>query len=563
MHLSIRNYVGIITAEIDIKGVTALYGKNNQGKSSTLNALTAALTGIPLPKEVTKANAGVMITDGAEAGMILLTGDTEDDTATIRYPKATVDLKGRAPFATQMACGQTSLVDMDAATRAQTLIDLLKARPTIEELALGMELDVDSEPVKAVWKRIEDSDWDSAHRFYVERGTKLKGAWKEITGGNYGTAKAPAWLPDGWTPDLDLTEVPALEKALVVARSLNDGAVATRAIGAAERVRREQSAGNLDNLISQADAANAEILRLEAAHDDARIKRASLVDPGHMGHTCPHCSKHIRVDRDAAGEVLLTKVETGSYSPDEVKAMRKAIASASGAESAIAGNLGTARRNFAALEAAVLAARADKEWLEANPADAVEDNSAQIAEIQKTITQAENRLAMRQIRDKALARHHEIIANQDLIELLAPTGLRQKKLGAVLSVVNSQLESASTAMKWPVVSIDADLNVLYGKRPYGQLLAASERWRVRAVLQLILAKLDRSQVVILDGADILMDGHRSALFVYLADYGLPSVVGVSVPGPSKAWDLEDLGYGIAYWIQAGVAQKHVAIKQEG
>ena len=90
-------------------------------------------------------------------------------------------------------------------------------------------------------------------------------------------------------------------------------------------------------------------------------------------------------------------------------------------------------------------------------------------------------------------------------------------------------------------------------RPYA-LLSSSEQFRSRAALQLAMARLDQSSMVVIDGADILDAPARSGLFALLDEAGLPALVCMTLNRREQVPDLEAAGLGQSYWISGGVAQ---------
>jgi hypothetical protein len=131
------------------------------------------------------------------------------------------------------------------------------------------------------------------------------------------------------------------------------------------------------------------------------------------------------------------------------------------------------------------------------------------------LERAQHRVAARRQKKEADDLHQKIAGNDALLDILAADGLRAKKLAHVLELFNlAQLGRLSRAAEWNLVTIDAEMNLAYGGRRYA-LLSTSEQYRVRAVLQLAMAQLDGSQMVVFDAADVLDGTTRSGLFAML------------------------------------------------
>ena len=97
------------------------------------------------------------------------------------------------------------------------------------------------------------------------------------------------------------------------------------------------------------------------------------------------------------------------------------------------------------------------------------------------------------------------------------------------------------------------MTITYGGRHYS-LCSTSEQYRCRAVLAVAMAKLDGSDLVALDAADVLDAEQRSGLFELLEEAGLPALVCMTLARREQLPELAALGLGASYWIQDGVAE---------
>lgn len=146
--------------------------------------------------------------------------------------------------------------------------------------------------------------------------------------------------------------------------------------------------------------------------------------------------------------------------------------------------------------------------------------------------------------------HQKILDNQRLIDELAPTGLRQRKLAECLGELNTQLYDLCTTAGWPPVEIGDDLSATLNGRPY-MLLSESEKFRVRVAMQVVLSRYDGSGAVIIDAADILDRGGRNGLMKMLARAGVPALVCMTIDEREKVPNLSKIG-GQSYWLDGGV-----------
>jgi hypothetical protein len=177
------------------------------------------------------------------------------------------------------------------------------------------------------------------------------------------------------------------------------------------------------------------------------------------------------------------------------------------------------------------------------------------ADAAAALERARRRLAAwRQKRD-ADELQQKIAGNDLVLDILAPEGLRARKLARVIELFNvAQLGRLSLAAGgWNQVTLDADMTLAYGGRPY-PLLSTSEQYRVNLVLQVALAHLDKSAMVVIDAADVLDGTTRSGLFALLEEAGLPALICLTLTRRDQMPALDELGCGASYWLDSGVAQ---------
>jgi hypothetical protein len=149
---------------------------------------------------------------------------------------------------------------------------------------------------------------------------------------------------------------------------------------------------------------------------------------------------------------------------------------------------------------------------------------------------------------------NQIAGNQKIIDALDETGVRKKKLAQCLEAfTSSYIEPLCVDFGIPAVAIDADINVKMGDTTY-PMLSASEQFRVRTVLQLAIAMLEKSALVIIDGADILDKGGRGKLLTMLVNSKMPALICMTLNNPTQAPDLAKAGVGATYWIEGGICK---------
>jgi hypothetical protein len=267
---------------------------------------------------------------------------------------------------------------------------------------------------------------------------------------------------------------------------------------------------------------------------------------------CPHCGGLIQWRQvNLATRVLEKAAEP--IAANELKRRRVAIAEADGAIMRLRGELAQQGR---AIETArhemhlALDAKAQLGKLPAaggSPADGVEAAAQRVAEAEAQLRAFRAKETADDLRDK-------VTSNDALLGILAPEGLRARKLGRVVEAFNStQLQPLCEAAGWKPVALDPALSLSYGGRPY-PLLSTSEQYRVRAIVQVAMARLDGSCMVVLDAADVLDGTTRSGLFALLDESGLDALVCMTLTRREQMPDLAASELGCSYWIEDGIAQ---------
>ena len=102
------------------------------------------------------------------------------------------------------------------------------------------------------------------------------------------------------------------------------------------------------------------------------------------------------------------------------------------------------------------------------------------------------------------------------------------------------------------VIITDDLTFEAGARPYF-VLSESEKYRVKAIMQIATALRDESDLVIFDGADILDQKGRNGLLTLLISLKakVRALVGMTLARRELLPDLDSKGLGTSLWMEGG------------
>ena len=106
------------------------------------------------------------------------------------------------------------------------------------------------------------------------------------------------------------------------------------------------------------------------------------------------------------------------------------------------------------------------------------------------------------------------------------------------------------AVGWDAVELNEDCEILASGVPYGRLIAKSERYRARVLLQLMVSMAESSPFVIIDDADELTKTFRNQLLRVILNSGINAIVVSALEDKKDVPDLSKIN-GRTYWIEDG------------
>ena len=551
MQIKIRNFRGIETADISVAGgITLLAGLNASGKSSAAQAVAAAVTGNTIPfSGFRKTDAKKLVHDENTSGHVNIISDNGE--TSVAWPdgkRASIGI-GSPPAATMIAAGLESLVDiLKTAERAKMLAPYLKSQPTKDDLAYALP-DIRSELVDGLWKSIELNGWDSAYDQAKQKGAETKGRWRQVTGSQYGIKKAAEWTPAGWDYATAGSSEEPLRLAVFNAGQNLETAIKNQATDEIKLAELREEAGYQVDIQELEQA----IVSAQQLHKERITAREQLppADSNKSGNhvNCPYCREKIVVTGGAGAY----QFQKAALIPDEeISARYKAIAQADGKTANAKDAMWDAQHKLAEAQVKIKKAQEARVILEKEN-NGQKTTAAQSVDCRDMVYRAE--LQLKNFRDKTEADrlHNMIETNQEIVSVLVADGLRAKKLKEGVEVFNQEfLLPLCRIAKWSEVSLEDELIPGYGGRPYS-LLSESEKFRVRVTLQVAMALMEKSDMVIIDGADILDQKGRGGLFSMLFTVKIPSLVCMTVafPGKTPPPDLKKMGCGETYWVENG------------
>lgn len=543
MELKIRDYRCIDQANLDLSRICLVSGFNGAGKTSVLRAVASLATGeatIGILKKEIKS----IIRDGFAESVISLGGNS------IEYPKGDVKTEGSPIQASSFAVGIENILDLKLIERSSILQKYLKSEVSIEDFKRSvLDAGINEGMIDPVWKAIEERGWDASHKQCAETGARLKGQWEQVTGESFGSSKMESWKPENLDPDL---KKEGLEKLVRMSKEYLENAIRKQGADDVQIAKFKEQARNTDFWEAEKQTSTNAIEELSAELKKLKADRALIPNSNTGGGketVCPCCNEKIIVTekRDV--------VKPGKLTTEELKDVRLKIAGLDGSISNIETKLNKAETSLKE------ALKGGEETAEAiRKLNLIDDGgSDQINGLRFAVEEAEAKLKSFNDYYSAKLIGSKISNNLKMIEILKPDGVRQRKLIDCLSMFNgSFLDDICSIAKWPEIKINPDMTVSYGNRianeKSGEISEAQEI-RVKIALQVAMAQLDKSDVLVIDKADHLDTAGRGGLFRVLKMWGKPAIVAMTMPGKDKVPDIEKMGIGVSYWIENGKAEK--------
>lgn len=541
MDIRIRNFRGVEEAELTLGPIALVAGPNEAGKTSLAEAVAAALTRNPVPIDsLNKGESGLLLRDGTKRGNCIITAAETSAAVAANWPGGSITDDPGAPRASELACGLVNLATMKPKDVATTLIAALKAEPSEEELRAALaKAGIEAPLVDAVWARIVADGWDEAHGRAQKKSPAMKGAWEQITGERWGAARASTWRAPGLVDGKHSADLVAAADA---AHAALEAAIARQAVSADEVDRLNKAVATGKAAADQLDAAGERINTTGAVVAGLVDELDALPQPetAETQAECPHCQAKVVVVntttlRKPASKISARENTARKQAIDaKVAALSKARLDANGA---VATHDELQRDAQAGTKAATRLAGLPQGGA---TQEEVDDARAAFVAAQGAVTAATRT-------EEAEAKHKAIVANAAILEVLAPTGVRQAVLAERHAALNTEIAALCTAADWPEVRIEDDLRITADGRPY-VLLAESVKFRARVVIQAVLARHDGSAAIIVDAADILDKGGRNGLFRMLKASGMRALVTMTMNVKADVPNLRGAGLGASYWL---------------
>lgn len=569
--IEISNVIGIARADLVLKeSVLVVAADNAQGKSSIADAISMAFTGKPCRVDA-KKDLGQLLHQDAAKGRVSIEFGGAEQGADFRLPKgeqSCSDLPGKAFIPHVLNAALFSSMEPDA--RRSLLFDLTgcKVSPKVvkEKLeARGIDQALVDEIVLMV-----RGGFPAAEKECRARATQAKGAWRQITGGNWGAVVADGWkapMPEGPLPTAeDLNEL--LANANKVQLDLSQGLEfvgeqTAKLASTAAYVQRRQAARDTAELLTRRKAKLA-VTDKDHAEWVAKLKpleaRLAELKTASMPVKCPCCSEELRIVGGALEKFTGLKADTKEITDVALEATKakKAVDDLSRVkvnDMRDAADSEAAVKQLKVIEAEEID-MVDEDRLQRSQ-DAVNELRTKEAKIraefnakQQLRTDADQFNALTA---KAAAAHADVKAWLEVADALAPDGIPAELLAAAIEPFNQSLELLAAMAKWGKVSVGDDMGITYGGRFYG-LCSESERWRADCLLALAIAEISDLRFVVLDRFDVLDMNARKQLLGMLRQLGKLGAMDTQIMCGTMKEAMNPVAGIDSVWLQNGIAE---------
>ncbi|RKR46270.1 AAA family ATPase [Paraburkholderia sp. BL17N1] len=553
-HITAKHFIGARAVDLDLDTpVTIFAGPNGAGKSSLREAISAALTG-DISRVALKKDYPSMVTEGSKKAVVSV--DTDAGSASLTLPDGKhVGLKvytGALPYVLE----PSTFASMKADDRRTFLFDLTGLRATPETVKASLlERECDAAKVEKVLPMLR-SGFPAAVKFAEDEAREAKGAWKTVTGEQWGSDKGEGWEAEVPLFDVkrhdDVTEQLVAVEGRLAAANKDVGALQVKhdayKAATASAERNAELAESVTRIEAKLATDKQHFAQVEAALLEAQQRAGDAPREG-LVHELAAAVREFTVIIDDAQSLVQRATGTikpwSDYRLDVVESAYAAYVEQYGEPGADGDADARAKlpelirardlmkRSVENDERDLAAARAASESLKLK-ADVETVTEEHVTAARRSVTAAtDQRANLRAELDKLnnakraaetaasktkdAARHHADIAQWLAIAVaLSPDGIPGDMLAKVLAPINHQLASLAAFADWAVPEIGADMAIRAGGRLYS-LLSESEKYRVDALVALTIAVLSESRLVSFDRFDVLDIPGRGDLLALLDD----------------------------------------------
>lgn len=575
--ITVNNVLGAKEVDVSITSpVNIFVGGNGQGKTSILEAVRLALIAEPARGVNYKKDFGRLIHEGATAGQAQAMVDGNEHWLMLPTGKGE-QLKDHPALPIVLDPGR--LAAMKASERKGLLFGLLGVKSTAADVKpLMLQRGLDAKKIERVLPMLR-AGFDEAATVASEAATQAKGAWKQVTGEQWGSDKGGAW--EAKAPAFDASELQALNAKAAnldkrIAQANQDlGALRAQQQQARDSaVKREQLQAKvalIPRLLKKLEIDEKELTKAQA--DLARCpgeKRegllhelgwsvAYLVFYGDALDLDSHLERRVRDALDAyQAEHGVVSFANETIAAERVPAIKASVHLLTNSVANDKRDLADAQAAQAQLEALTSDAPDVKES-DVQAADAAvkkltherAELSAQLDALSEAKRAADSADANT---TKAAEIHADIMQWLAVAEALGPNGIPGELVGKALGPVNERLAQSAEDSGWQCVQVGADMAITYGGRAY-QLLSESEKWRTDAMLGEAIAQVSGLRLLMLDRFDVLELNGRAQALAWLSTLAINNEIDTVLVGATLKSATGQWPEGVsAYWVSNGMCK---------
>ncbi|MDV7845864.1 AAA family ATPase [Pseudomonas aeruginosa] len=569
--LEITNFQGLRHAALDVSApVLLVAGHNGAGKSSLLDAIAMAFNGQPRRVSL-KKDMAQLVTEGAkkgEARVEWLDAAYEVQVCGVALPTGKGSALTDSPFLPYVL-DASLFASLDAKERRRVLFDLSGASTSPNQIAERLVAKGHAAALVEKVKPLLRSGFPAAVEQAKAYASESRGAWKAITGENYGSEKAVDWAPELLATVVTEDQVAEAGKNLQLLE--DDLAEAQQALGASKQARqaadgRAQRIAKLRELVDLEPRRRNKLTTDEQNQDEwsEKVMAAELASSGSVPHqplTCPHCQGAVDLQ---AGTLVVHQPPEQIADAEAARRLPEYREYLASAQRAVANSQ---RDLDECLAAAEQIKALEAESVEAPSAEAIANGEQAINELRQARDASRAKLvALQEALEaatqreasiaKAQAAHQDVVAWTGMVDALSPTGIPAEILADAIGPVNDTLKRLAGIAGWSPVEISADIDVTFGGRLYG-LLSESERWRCDTTIALAIATISGLRLVLLDRLDVLdLPSRNQAIALMRAMTSDREIDSVVVAGTLKEPMAKTPEWLQAVWIDAGQLVDH-------
>ncbi|WP_069943095.1 AAA family ATPase [Pseudomonas putida] len=576
-HIFVENFQGLRSASLDLATpITLVAGFNGAGKSSLREAIGFALGGSGRVQH--KKDYGKLVTEGEKKAQIIVSHDGA--ASSFALPKGTAErhsVPGDDYLPFVLTPGAFAALDEKARRALLFKLTRSSAKPDVVVSMLAKRK-ANATKVEKI-KPLLLSGFGAAQEQAKTYAAESRGAWKAITGEQYGSEKAEGWVfeaPDSVSNADEREEV--FKKHAKAQQDIENG---NRFIGEQDAKRQaaqglgqrkaelQEAADLLDRAVAKRTTTEQDLTKLEQQLPDLQ---AQLKDQqaGSGGCECPACGVGLKIVGSKLELYQGLKQDTAATSTLalDITNMQRSVEM-----------LRRTLQNDMAAVAKAESAREELKQLEGQQAEAFDQDRydrsieslnalrkqegelrAQYNALCEAADEAKNAEANTQ---KAAGYHLDVLEWVLIEKALAPDGIPGEILAGALQPFNASLTRTSKLTGWPVIQVSTEMDITAGGRLY-QLLSESEQWRCDTLLALAIAVHSGLKLVMLDRFDVLDLPARGQLLGMLVSLAKANEIeSAIVLGTLKAKPAKLPPEISAVWIEGGVAQQDQPMQQAG